>query len=287
MSKSNYAVFILTHGRPNKVYTTKALGKAGYTGKIYYILDTDDKTADEYKENFGEENIIIFDKAETLKDFDIMDNQSDYRCIVFARNESFKIAERLGLDYFIELDDDYTQFIYRFDDEYRYIPATRPIKNLDKIFEYMIEYLENTIIDTIAFAQGGDFIGGKSGGMAQVVQSKRKAMNLFVIKTNRKFNFIGRINEDVNTYVSEGSRGRIFLTTTQLALKQKTTQTNSGGMTEMYEAEGTYVKSFYSVMVSPSSVKINLMGNKNKRLHHIISWKNTVPKIIKEDYKKK
>lgn len=46
------------------------------------------------------------------------------------------------------------------------------------------------------------------------------------------------------------------------------------------------VKSFYSVMISPSSVKINLMGNKHKRMHHVISWNNTVPKIIKESYKK-
>lgn len=77
-----------------------------------------------------------------------------------------------------------------------------------------------------------------------------------------------------------------YLTITQVGLEQKTTQTNSGGMTEMYKSEGTYVKSFYSVMASPSSVKINLMGNKNKRMHHVISWGHTVPKIIKESYKK-
>lgn len=286
MTKINYAVFILTHGRPDKVYTTSSLVKAGYTGPIYYVVDTGDKTIEDYKNKWGEDNVKVFDKAETVKTFDIMDNQDDYRCIVFARNESFRIAEELGLDYFIELDDDYTQFNYRFDDEYRYIKATRPIKNINKIFEAMIEYLENAGLDTIAFAQGGDFIGGSKGGMAQAVQSKRKAMNLFVLKTSRKFNFIGRINEDVNTYTSLGSTGKLFLTTTQVGLEQKTTQTNSGGMTEMYKSEGTYVKSFYSVMASPSSVKINLMGNKNKRLHHIISWKHTVPKIIKEDFKK-
>lgn len=286
MTSINYAVFILTHGRPEKVYTTNALIKAGYRGRIYYVVDTSDITIEEYKKKWGEENIQIFDKAESVKSFDIMDNQDDYRCIVFARNESFEIAEKLGLDYFIELDDDYTHFNYRFDDEYRYITATKPIKNIGNIFEAMIEYLEEANLDTIAFAQGGDFIGGSKGGMAQAVQCKRKAMNLFILKTNRKYKFIGRINEDVNTYVELGKTGRLFLTTTQVALEQKSTQTNSGGMTEMYKNEGTYVKSFYSVMLSPSSVKINLMGNKHKRMHHVISWNNTVPKIIQESNKK-
>ena len=287
MTKNNYAVFILTHGRPDKIYTLKALKNAGYEGRIYFVVDTDDETIDEYKRLYGEKNVKVFDKKEVLKTFDIMDSQNNFKCIVFARNYCFELAEELGLDYFIELDDDYTQFNYRFDDEYRYITATKPIKHISKIFDYMIEYLENTNIDTVAFAQGGDFIGGKNGGMAQAVQSKRKAMNLFVIKTNRKFKFIGRINEDVNSYTALGKTGKLFITTTQVGLEQKTTQTNSGGMTEMYKAEGTYVKSFYSVIASPSSVKINLMGNKNKRLHHIINWKNTVPKIIKQDFKKK
>lgn len=57
-------------------------------------------------------------------------------------------------------------------------------------------------------------------------------------------------------------------------------------MTEVYLNQGTYVKSFYTVMLNPSAVKINLMGNKDKRLHHKILWKNAVPKILSENYKK-
>lgn len=286
MTKNNYAIFILTYGRPDNVVTIPTLKKAGFDGAVYFICDDSDKTIDKYIENYGEDRVIVFNKAELKGSFDIMDCLDDDRCVVFARNKAFEIARNKGLDYFIVLDDDYTQFNYRFDDEYRYIKATRPIKNINKIFEAMIEYLSNTPVKCISFAQGGDFIGGSKGGMAQAVQSKRKAMNLFVFDVNKPLEFSGRINEDVNMYIRHGLIGDIVLTTTQVGLEQMTTQTNKGGLTDIYLDKGTYVKSFYSVMASPSSVKINLMGNKNKRLHHIISWKHTVPKIIKEDFKK-
>lgn len=285
MTPNNYAVFILSYGRPDNIVTIPTLRKAGYEGKIYIVVDDKDKTLEQYKANFGED-LLVFSKDELKGSFDIMDSSDDDRCVVFARNKVYDLAREKGLDYLIVLDDDYKQFCYRFDENYKYITATKPIRNMAKIFDYMIEFVANSPVKCISFAQGGDFIGGKTGGMAQAVQTKRKAMNLFVFDVNRPLEFTGRINEDVNMYVRQGILGDIVLTTTQLSLEQATTQANKGGLTDIYLAKGTYVKSFYSVMASPSSVKINLMGNKHRRLHHIISWKNTVPKIVQEKHKK-
>ena len=111
-------------------------------------------------------------------------------------------------------------------------------------------------------------------------------MNFFICSTNRPFKFVGRINEDVNTYVRQGAQGDIFQTICDLRLEQLDTQSNTGGLTEFYLSKGTYVKSFYTVLFSPSCININLMGNKNKRLHHRVKWNNAVPKIIEEKYKK-
>lgn len=282
---NNYAVFILSYGRPDNIVTIPTLRKAGYEGKIFIVVDDKDKTLEQYKANFGED-LLVFSKDELKGSFDIMDSSDDDRCVVFARNKVYDLAREKGLDYLIVLDDDYKQFNYRFDGNYKYITATKPIRSISKIFEYMIEFVAESPVKCISFAQGGDFIGGKTGGMAQAVQTKRKAMNLFVFDVTRPLEFTGRINEDVNMYVRQGILGDIVLTTTQLSLGQATTQANKGGLTDIYLAKGTYVKSFYSVMASPSSVKINLMGNKHRRLHHIISWKNTVPKIVQEKHKK-
>ena len=57
-------------------------------------------------------------------------------------------------------------------------------------------------------------------------------------------------------------------------------------MSDIYEASGTYIKSFYSVLFSPSSVKVSVLNTENARLHHRVSWNNAVPKILNEKYKK-
>ena len=49
----NFAVFILTHGRPDNVITYKTLQRQGYTGPVYIIVDNEDKTIDLYRKNFG------------------------------------------------------------------------------------------------------------------------------------------------------------------------------------------------------------------------------------------
>lgn len=112
-------------------------------------------------------------------------------------------------------------------------------------------------------------------------------MNSFVCSTERPFKFIGRINEDVTTYTTLGSRGALFFTLPNACLHQLVTQQNKGGMTDAYLQSGTYIKSFYSVMYSPSCVKVHMMGDVNMRLHHQIKWANAVPKIIREELKKK
>ena len=47
MPNKDFGVLILTHGRPDNQKTTKALRKHGYTGRIVYVIDDEDKTADE------------------------------------------------------------------------------------------------------------------------------------------------------------------------------------------------------------------------------------------------
>ena len=115
-------------------------------------------------------------------------------------------------------------------------------------------------------------------------------MNSFVFKVNKDpkddIAFIGRMNDDVNTYLTQGKVGKLFFQVSNISLVQLATQSNSGGNTEAYKTYGTYVKSFYSVMAAPSCCKINLMGRTDKRLHHKITWLNAVPKIIDEKFKK-
>lgn len=282
-SPKDFAVFILTHGRPTKQKTIRSLKRSGYTGPIYLILDNEDETIDQYQKIYGDK-VIVFDKLAISKTFDCGDNFNDRRTIAYARNATFKIAEDLGIKYFIQLDDDYHQFDYRFNSTLEY--CHKPIKNLDKVFGYMLDYYKTIPALTIAMAQGGDYIGGKNGTWAQELKLRRKAMNTFICSTDRPFQLVGRINNDVNTYVLLGSRGHLLLTIPNVSITQESTQKTAGGMSDVYADSGTYLKSFYSIMYNPSSVRIAEMGDKHKRIHHKVLWNNAVPKILKEEQRK-
>jgi len=277
----NFVAFILTHGRPNNVITYKSLRKHGYTGKVIVVIDDEDATADQYYENF--DDVEVFSKEAIAKTFDEGDNFKDRRSIVYARNACFDIAKKRGYKYFIQLDDDYTGYHYRVYNERKQKPIR--IKNLDNVFGALLDFYKKTNFATIAMAQGGDFIGGKNNKMAKRPTIYRKAMNSFICSIDRAFTFQGRINEDVNTYTSEASKGLLMGTIPLTALIQKTTQSNRGGMTDIYLDNGTYVKSFYTVMFSPSSCKVKPMGDTRMRLHHAIDWERAVPKIIRESLK--
>jgi len=285
MQNRKIAVFILTHGRPDNVITYETLRKQGYTGKIYLICDDEDKTLSQYKEKYKNE-VIVFSKKDYEGKFDIMDNFKNNKVIVYARNACYDIARSLGLDYFFEYEDDYTSFNFRYIDGYSLKAIA--IGNLDGLLNLMIDCLDKTNAATIAFSQAGDFPGGANSFIKDTF--KRKAMNSFVFKVNedrrKDVIFIGRMNDDVNAYLTNGKIGKLFCQITNISLVQKMTQSNNGGNSEAYRESGTYVKSFYSVMASPSCCKIDLMGKTNMRIHHKIKWKNAVPKIINETFKK-
>lgn len=111
-------------------------------------------------------------------------------------------------------------------------------------------------------------------------------MNTFICDTERPFSFLGRINEDVNTYVGGGRRGELFMTIPSVQVNQKQTQSNAGGMTDLYLEAGTYVKSFYSVMTAPSCVTVGEIGSSHRRLHHSIDWPATAVQIVHERHRK-
>lgn len=282
MINYNFAIFILSHGRAKNVITIDTLRKAKYSGRIFLICDNEDDQLDDYRKIKGVEDVLVFDKEEQMKYNDTMDNFKSHKIVLYARNTCFDYAKKLGLDYFLELDDDYNTF------QFRYLEGTTlkhaVISNIDVLFNYFLDYLENSSFNCICFAQGGDLIGGANGAFLKGF--KRKAMNAFFCKTDRPFKFLGSINEDTNMYTLGGIRGELYLTIMNTCLEQGTTQANAGGLTDQYLEYGTYVKSFYTVICAPSCTIVQPMGAVHKRLHHKINWDKCTPCIINEKYRK-
>lgn len=288
MSNDEFSIFILTHGRADNVATVATLNRQGYTGRIILMVDDEDKQVDRYKEVYGDK-VFIFPKKDAIAMTDSGDNFTKRNSVVYARNYNFVAAEKLGIKYFLQLDDDYTQFRYTFDNYRNYITKNIEIKNLDVVIKSMLDFYIQSNAKTITMSQGGDFIGGEGSKVAALHMDgkfSRKVMNSFFCSIDRPFKFMGRINEDVNLYTENGIRGSLFITVPRIRLEQKQTQAGSGGLTDIYLDLGTYVKSFYSVMYAPSCVSITEMGVSNRRLHHRIAWKNSSPMILNESYKK-
>lgn len=284
--RKDFCVFILSHGRADNVATLKILQRFNYSGPWFIVIDDLDEQQVEYKRIFGDEHVIVFDKRKAALITDAVDNFHDLRSVVYARNELWNIARRLGFRYYLMLDDDYKTLDWRFLKNHGKTLGEQAVQNLDLAFEAILEFLDSGP-DYVALAQGGDFLGGATN--EKVVQRKlpRKIMNTFFCDTQKEFRFLGIFNDDVNAYVDGGMRGKVFFTLIDLAITQAPTQQNDGGLTDIYLDYGTYVKSFYSIIIQPSAIKINMMGDKFRRVHHMVKWNNCVPKILSDRWKKK
>lgn len=194
------------------------------------------------------------------------------------------ISGKVGCKYFIQLDDDYKNFRYRFN-ALGESCSVNIHSTINDLFQTCLNFrLCSTHIKTVALAQGGDMTS-----LTKKRYLRRKAMNSFFCDTSNPFNFFGRINEDVNTYVCQARKGEVFFTIMNAQLDQIQTQKNAGGLTEQYLDVGTYIKSFYTIMYSPSCAKIGLVGDPRSqkyRIHHQINWNKTAPKILREEWKR-
>jgi len=283
----SFCVFIISHGRPDKVVTIRTLEKCGYTGPLFIVCDNEDKTLEQYRKNYGTDKVLVFDKLHYASLVDSCDNFQNRRTTTHARNACFDLAKERGFDYFLVLDDDYTGFYH-----IKYgTKNTTDLKaqSFDSVARSMIKLAESDErLCSLCFLQTGDTIGGMDNCNTWnriFPFQKRKAMNSFFCKTSRRFWFFSRLNEDVNTYLGIGMRGGLFMTIPQMLLSQAQTQATAGGMSEAYLASGTYVKSFYTVMLYPAFAKVTHTQAMN-RLHHKISWNNAVPKILDGCHKK-
>lgn len=281
--KDGFCIFITTHGRPDRQRTYDTLIDCGYTGELFLVVDDQDKSKSAYKKLYGKQ-VKVFKKSDYYDSVDACDNLQDYRAVVYARHACYDLAKKLGYEYFIQVDDDYTAFNFMFDGLARADHIL--ISDLDTVLARVFEYYKSIPAKAMALGQGGDYIGGYDSSNLKAIKSGRKLMNTFFMSTSRPLPFVGRMNDDVNTYVNSAMRGELLITLFQLAITQITTQSSAGGMSETFVNEGTYVKSFYSVMNQPSCVRIGTIGTTQRRLHHKIRWANAMPKIIPEKYRK-
>lgn len=277
MENKDFAVFILSHGRADTITTYRALRDGGYTGRTYVVIDNEDDQEDLYRQKFGDD-IIQFDKRDYLEKTDLGDLDTDRRIGVFARNFIQDEAKRLGYKFHLQLDDDVHGFTYRFA-QGKVLRALH-CSHLDEVFSGMVEYMKETPITSLSFALSAYNMGGVDGSIKEGMT--RKTMTTFLMRADDVQYFHMRMNDDITTSLINGMRGKLYYSYLPIEVEVDKTQVKAGGMTDIYQKNGTYRKSFYSVMCCPSCVKVSAMGITDYRIHHTISWNNAVPKLLSE-----
>ena len=278
-----YAIFILTNGRPDNQITFNTLQKLGVSAPIFLLVDDEDETRNEYIKKYG--NIVLtFSKSKT--NVDTFDNFRGNKAILWARNAVYDMSKTIGFDHFVMLDDDYSDFEYRYIKDFK-MKEIKPKNTVNLCFESFFKFLDYTPnLGCVCFSQGGDFCGGVQNN-AVANGYRRKAMNCFFCRTDRRIEFSGRLNEDVTSYTLNASRGIGMITVFKAMVRQLKTQSIGGGITELYNAVGTYQKTFYSLIAMPSAISISSFGfGHSTRIHHNVSFDHACPCFISDKFKK-
>ena len=277
--RDDFAVMICSHGRAETLTTYDALKKCGYSGKIIIVIDDEDEQQNAYNERF--DHVEVFCKEDYFREADGV-IEGKQKAILYARNACYDIAEKNGLSYFAELDDDITGF------DFRYIENGKARSSkavcLDEIFETLLSLFNHERVKVIGIMNQGAYIGGVNA-KAFKEGVKRSVSNLFLLDTKRRVNFIASMNEDTCSALVYGQRGDLFLALNGVMQSSEPIggNTTGNGMCDFYRKLTPFARTFIAVVVRPDCV----LAEPAKDTFRIrISWKNAVPYIINARWKK-
>ena len=280
MTRNDFGVIIISHGRPH-CETIKTLHESGYTGKIFVVVDDEDKTLQEYLDLYGE-NVHVFHKFEW---FDVGDNMDSPRTVgVFARNECLKVAKEKGLTYYLEMDDDLKSLSYRYNDDGHL--KGKKVKSFDLVIEAICDYFDNSAIGCLGFGNANDYIGGVEHFDGANVS--RVPMNSFFLRADDDIMWLGRNSDDFITVINEQHKGKYWcrFPSVQAVYDVWSPKKNSkekGGSIALYNELGSWRLRFYGVIFKPGCIKISITeGNMDGTARS----DNTYPKLVSQRYKK-
>lgn len=274
-------VYIISKGRP-QCRTAQTLERIKFPGEWFIVCGTNDETRERYIERWGG-RVLTFDFEEQLETTDTMDpfgfdRMASGACPV--RNATRAISWDRGEKRHWQLDDDYTGFQI-FDPGTGRRPAVKDGAELFERMERIAEFGYECRLANVGFTPAG------------IAASRENSRNY----SPRVFNahnmpsdpelfvpWVGRMNDDlinaINVYRT--GRGPEF-SFNFLSMNMPATQSEDGGLSELYREEGTVRKTAYAVMAAPGAVRL---VKRFRRYHHKCDWRRLVPMVLNEKWRK-
>lgn len=277
----NFAAFILTHGRPNNQKTYETLKKLGFKHKIYLVLDDQDPTIQQYIDNYGAENVIVFNKTFYIDRTDVGLERPVTKFAVYARNAIEDIANELGYQYFLMLDDDIYQFRLRKDVDGS-LKTIHLDGMLDDIIDKCFEYVENAYL---ACLMPGVCNVYRCGVQALEWSNKyRISVNCFLRNGAYKVDWRLNMFEDLITDLDYNRYGQVWLTYVPLQIDVGAGNGKvEGGNTDTYKTFDGFKMAFLSVVSHPDC---NDMGFYKDHWKPITHTETAINRIVSGRYRK-
>lgn len=275
----DFAVFICTHGRPTAQHTLKALRTAGYSGKIYLVVDDEDPTVDGLRvvsQEYAAE-ILMFNKHLFISRSDTGTNEIHNKCILYAKNFCEQVALEKNLTAFVIADDDIVGFRFRYKNE-GHLRSARVYSTLDGIFSLLVEYMLST--DMLALGMGYPQMYFNSDEDI----SKHRIPYQFVFRNvSKKVEWMSWFQEDIVTAIYYNSIGELLLSLPIVQLMVMSCDGEDGGMKSEYVSNPSIKRAMQQFVYLPSMFKIKWSKQMYKAC---VQWNNAYPKVLSGRYKK-
>lgn len=289
--RNDFAVFICTHGRPNKQLTLEALKKCGYTGKVYLVLDDTDETIQQYIDNFGADMLLVFDKNHYINTVYTSMAKPYYKCILYAKCAVEDIAKAMKLNAFVIADDDLTGFSIRY-------PVENSLKRISKFsmddaLSISVDFLLDADATIMGIGHGGTYFNGvkvfEPNSVSKLINTG-VPYNFIFRNTKHNVDWMSAYGEDdvTNNYNSSIGNKVMLMPYMQLTIVPSGSCAE-GGMYDVYANVDAFKLMFFIFMHFPTSVEVVL---KRDRKTGVVFWstkryrENTCPKIVSESYRK-
>jgi glycosyltransferase involved in cell wall biosynthesis len=273
-------ITIPSKGRP-KCTTAEYLEKVGYPGEYRIIVGTNDDTAPEYVERWGD-RVVMFDWAEEAARQDMLDPFGiEGSGVITARNFAARAAAEMGYLRFWEMDDDINCF-YINDPEAR---KNRRIEDGQELFDRLNELSEwaHRIGCARIVCQGNSTMFPDScltvAWYGCLVMNQPTEGHGFV-------EFRGRVSEDIINIADIYKSGSFCIRCNWLGYALRPTMTEKGGSTDLYltDAGSNTRRMSYFTLLAP------LVAGADKRLLDSgdIKFKNEfkwlIPKMVSDRF---
>lgn len=272
-------ILIPSYHRPYNIKTAKYFLKKGWDPKkIHIVIDdeADDRVDYENEIELLGCNLHIFNMAEARARFDYVHRPSvSRRSAGQARNMFYDLVKDLGIDFYLVIDDDTTNYQVR---PYAVYTRSASGEDLVNVFDAIKEFMLKRKIGVFGLSQTGDMFA-----VPYLNVLRNKVMNTTFINT--KYIYRGeRGIQDNDTSQFVGIMNEGYFTgslASGLVLAQTASAKQDGGLTDLYRENKLLNKSLVTPIQFPTAIHAEKQQKNGGRLHHKINARYLYPKILK------